>query len=365
MLALMIGCAEERQQVTSNVPNPASEQPASDPAPQIQEPAAEVVSFERESPFSVRKFDPTLDEKWIGTGVSYGPFRDGQSPLTGSLPSKDEIAEDLEIILPHWQTIRIYSSSGFAETILEVIREKKLPMKVLLGAWIGRESFVDEDGTVVGVDTNAKQANQNEVDEAIRLANKYPDLLVGINVGNETQVDWSDHRIQPEYLIQYIRQVREETDVPVTTADDFVWWQTDASKEIAKEVDFIVTHVYAMWHSRQLEESLDYTKEGFAKVQQAHPDQVIALGEAGWATQSHTEGLQGERILGQPGEAEQKEFYDGFRAWSLEEKIPTFYFEAFDENWKGGEHPDEVEKHWGVFNADRTPKAALRIDSDQ
>jgi len=41
------------------------------------------------------------------------------------------------------------------------------------------------------------------------------------------------------------------------------------------------------------------------------------------------------------------------------DRIPTFYFEAFDENWKGGDHPDEVEKHWGVFRADRTPKAAV------
>ena len=37
----------------------------------------------------------------------------------------------------------------------------------------------------------------------------------------------------------------------------------------------------------------------------------------------------------------------------------TGTFEAFDENWKGGDHPAEVEKHWGLFRADRTPKAAM------
>ncbi len=41
-------------------------------------------------------------------------------------------------------------------------------------------------------------------------------------------------------------------------------------------------------------------------------------------------------------------------------RIASFYFEAFDENWKGGDHPDEVEKHWGLFRADRTPKAVLQ-----
>ena len=41
-------------------------------------------------------------------------------------------------------------------------------------------------------------------------------------------------------------------------------------------------------------------------------------------------------------------------------KITTFFFEVFDEKWKGGDHPNEVEKHWGVFNSDRTPKLILK-----
>ena len=39
------------------------------------------------------------------------------------------------------------------------------------------------------------------------------------------------------------------------------------------------------------------------------------------------------------------------------------YFEVFDENWKGGEDPAEVEKHWGLFRADRSPKAAMAAAS--
>jgi exo-beta-1,3-glucanase (GH17 family) len=38
----------------------------------------------------------------------------------------------------------------------------------------------------------------------------------------------------------------------------------------------------------------------------------------------------------------------------------VFFFEAFNENWKGGAHPAEVEKHWGVFFENRSPKAAIR-----
>jgi exo-beta-1,3-glucanase (GH17 family) len=64
-------------------------------------------------------------------------------------------------------------------------------------------------------------------------------------------------------------------------------------------------------------------------------------------------------IKGQAGEAEQKQFFEELTEWSQANKVVTFYFEAFDENWKGGRHPDEVEKHWGLYRADRSPKPAI------
>jgi exo-beta-1,3-glucanase (GH17 family) len=45
--------------------------------------------------------------------------------------------------------------------------------------------------------------------------------------------------------------------------------------------------------------------------------------------------------------------------WTKEEGIIAYYFEAFDENWKGSEHEFEPEKHWGIFKADRTPKKVM------
>ena len=85
----------------------------------------------------------------------------------------------------------------------------------------------------------------------------------------------------------------------------------------------------------------------------------IASHQASRATRRHSEGDQAKYIKGVAGEAEQQRFYDQFTAWIREARIPSTYFEAFDENWKGGPHPDEVEKHWGLFRTDRTPKPAL------
>ena len=73
----------------------------------------------------------------------------------------------------------------------------------------------------------------------------------------------------------------------------------------------------------------------------------------------HDEGEQARLIKGAAGEAEQAQFYEALRHWAADRRQATFWFEAFDENWKGGPHPDEVEKHWGLFRADRTPKAAV------
>ena len=35
-------------------------------------------------------------------------------------------------------------------------------------------------------------------------------------------------------------------------------------------------------------------------------------------------------------------------------------FEAFDEPWKGSPDPLEPEKHWGLFDVNRTPKLVMR-----
>jgi hypothetical protein len=41
--------------------------------------------------------------------------------------------------------------------------------------------------------------------------------------------------------------------------------------------------------------------------------------------------------------------------------ITTFFFEAFDEVWKGDpDNPAGAEKHWGLFTADRKPKEVLQ-----
>jgi exo-beta-1,3-glucanase (GH17 family) len=200
------------------------------------------ISIQRQEPFIIREFDPYLNGKWIGKAVSYGFYRKGQAP-GGKGPNEEQILEDLEIILNYWNLIRIYGSDENSEKVLRVIRKNNLPVKVMLGVWLED----DKDNS------QREKENIAEVLNAIRLANEYSEIISAINVGNETQVFWSAHKMDMEKLIHYIRVIRNNTNVPVTTADDYNFWNKHESKSVADEVDFIVVHIYPLWNGQTLD----------------------------------------------------------------------------------------------------------------
>jgi exo-beta-1,3-glucanase (GH17 family) len=312
----------------------------------------------REEPFVTRPLRLERGTRWIGHGIAYGPHRDGQRP-GGPSPSRAELRQDLRLMVPHWNLLRLYGSVGPAESLLAVIREEPFDMQVMLGVWIEPEDRRDERGDLVEPLPEKRAANRREVEAALRLARTYPDLVVALCVGNETQVSWSAHRVPSALLVHYLREVRAGTTLPVTTADDFNFWNKPESRAVAREVDFVTTHLHPLWNGLSLGDAVDWTKRNLAAIRAFHPGRSVILGETGWATRRHIEGEQARLMKGRTGEAEQRAFHAALSAWVEEERLPTFFFEAFDENWKGGTHPDEVEKHWGLFRADRTPKAAL------
>jgi exo-beta-1,3-glucanase (GH17 family) len=290
-----------------------------------------------------RPFEVVIDGRWAGAGICYGPHRDGQRP-GGAAPSDAELREDLGLLAPRFRLVRIYGTDEPAERLLALVRAERWPVRVLLGAWLAP---ADE------------AANRREIDGAIRLANAYPDVVAAVIAGNETQVTWSDHRLPLAALIGYVRQVRAGTTVPVSTADDFAFWLGPDAPRLASELDFLVLHAYAMWNGRDLADALAFTRTTYASVAARFPGVPVVLGEAGWATRRHTEGDQGKLVKGEASEAAQRRFFEAFTAWTRGARITSTYFEAFDERWKGGPHPDEIEKHWGLFRADRTPKPAV------
>ncbi|GDX98779.1 hypothetical protein LBMAG48_11830 [Phycisphaerae bacterium] len=309
---------------------------------------------------SRRPFPVTLNNDRAGAAICYGPHRDGQEPNKGPQPTREQVAEDARIMAKTWRYVRMYGAGEQTEYLLETIRDEKLPLRLMLGVWIAPETQLDQGGNVIARSEANAELNRQQVAEGIRLANKYRNEVVAIGVGNETQVFWSAYRCTTDSLIQHIRTVRNNVSQPVTTCDGYEFWLSADSDRVAKEVDFGAVHIYAMWNKQQLEDALAWSRDRWNEVTKKHAGLPFAITEIGWATDRGMNGYQAEGVLGKWGELPQEVFFRTFRDWATTHKVPYFWFQAFDEKWKGGTEPNEVEKHWGVYFSNRKPKLVMQ-----
>lgn len=291
--------------------------------------------------------------------ICYSGYREGQSPGTQKYPSEAQVLEDLKLLAPRFRHLRMYDCSPHVQMTLAVIKKHKLPFKVMIGAYLAAESSNPKCpwGGVYPDDVldRNRQENQEQLAAAIRLANQYPDVVSSVSAGNEATVEWTDHLVPTEHVIQYVRTLKAGVKQPVTFCENYVPWQSYLAP-LAAEVDFISLHTYPQWEQKGLDAALAYTEENYDSVAKKYPGKKVVITEAGWATRSSGRGIPPENA----NEALQKQYIEALTAWSVKRGILTFVFEAFDEPWKGSDHPDEPEKHWGLYFVDRKPKAVLR-----
>jgi exo-beta-1,3-glucanase (GH17 family) len=312
------------------------------------------------------KFEPQSPNYLLAgevMAVAYSGFREGQHPDRGSgavNPSTGEILEDLQLLVANnFRLIRLYDSGENSALTLELIRQHRLPIKVLLGIWFDAEisnhegcPWLDEPIPEETLAANALK-NAAEVARGIELARQFDDVVVAVNVGNEALVDWNDHMVSVDNVIAYVRRVKSTVEQPVTVAENYVWW-TREGEMLAAEVDFVGVHTYPAWEEKTIDEALAYTIENLRGVHAALPDKPLAILEAGWATVAIEFGDRAN-------EADQTRYYLELREWASTMNVTVFFFEAFDEPWKGDpDVPLGAEKHWGLFNVDRTPKQVLQ-----
>lgn len=295
--------------------------------------------------------------------VAYSGFREGQHPDRGDgavNPSDEEILEDLNIMVDNgFHLIRLYDTGENSVTTLRLIREHEIPMKVLLGIWLRAEvsnhencPWLDEPIPASELADNTV-ANAAEVQRGIDLANEYDDIVAAVNVGNEALVIWNDHMVTLDGVIGYVRDVKAAIEQPVTVADNYEWWIQDGAP-LAAEVDFLGIHTYPAWEEKTIDEAMPYTIENLEGVRAALPDKPIAILEAGWATTA-------SEFAGRANEEAQTRYFNELNEWGRETNTTIFFFEAFDEPWKGNpNNPNGAEKHWGLFFVDRTPKQVMQ-----
>jgi hypothetical protein len=95
------------------------------------------------------------------------PYRPGQSPLTRTFPTPDQIEQDLKRLQGKVLAVRTYSAGENLETVPQ--RAGKYGLKVWHGAWLN-----DND-----------KENLEQINLLIDHANRYPDTVERVIVGNE------------------------------------------------------------------------------------------------------------------------------------------------------------------------------------
>jgi len=264
-----------------------------------------------------------------------------------------------------------------------------------LNAWTDKEPNHDVES----------EANAAEIERAVDLANKYPDIVKIIAVGNEAMVKWAaSYFVQPNVILKWVNHLQElkksgklSKDLWITSSDNFASWgggdtvyHVEDLEKLIKAVDFISVHTYPMhdthynpvfWGVLAEEENLsDLEKidaamlrsEAYAKSQydsvysyakSLGVNKAIHIGETGWASISSGHyGPKGSRAI---DEYKQGLYYKYMRDWTNSAGISCFYFEAFDEHWKDHHNKKGSENHFGLFTIDGQAKYALwdMIDS--
>jgi len=300
----------------------------------------------------------------VSAAVCYSGFRTGQHPDRGEgakNPTAEQVMEDLQIISADmgFKLIRVYDSGENSEMVLNLIRKNQFDIKVMLGIWLKAElsahetcEWLTEPIPQEVLDKN-KLANLEELERGIRLANQYPNIVAAVNVGNEALVEWNDHKVDVDTIISYCQRVKKAINQPVTVADNYEWWAA-SGKKLAENLDFISVHIYPVWEGKDIDEGLSYSIENMQKVRDSLPGIRMVISEAGWASIASEFGDRAS-------EEKQKRYYKEIMEWSKEMNITNFFFEAFDEDWKGNpDNPLGAEKHWGLYTVDRKPKLVMQ-----
>ncbi len=289
-----------------------------------------------------------------GKAICYSGYRKGQSPLTKTYPSYEEIKEDLLILEKNYDYIRMYDPSDHAQTTLRVIRDLNLSLKVMLGidllgeisnpqcAWGGL--LTDEQ-----IKNNIAY-NESSLQKLMTLANTYEDIIVAVSAGNEAVPEWNENLVSPDRVLYFVKALKENTSQIVTYCENFYYWIPQL-KEVAEAVDIISIHTYPAWLNKEIDIALSVSKQDYQEINDFYKDKQVIITEAGWPTSS-SRGIDSNLATLE----NQRRYIKEMKQWSEEEGIVIFFFEAFDEPWKGSDDLNEPEKHWGLYDVDRKLK---------
>ncbi|MEA2938090.1 MAG: hypothetical protein QOC56_1594 [Alphaproteobacteria bacterium] len=255
--------------------------------------------------------------------VSYAPFRGDQNPFGPDVPiDPRQIDEDLAQLKPITDCVRTYSVDHGLDQIPEIARRHGI--KVMQGLWL----------------SSLPDLSRKQIDGAIALAKRYPDVIQSVIVGNEVLL--RGEMSAPD-LIRTIQEVKAAVPMPVTYADVWEFWLRH--RDLAGAVDFITIHILPYWEdipipARAAASHVDAIRK---QVVAAFPGKEVLLGEFGWPSA----GRMREGAL--PSPANQARTLHDVVALAKRENYRVNLIEAYDQPWKR-QLEGAVGGHWGLYD---------------
>jgi glucan 1,3-beta-glucosidase len=258
--------------------------------------------------------------------VSYAPFRGDQSPFGPDVPiDPGQIDQDLAQLKRVTDCVRTYSIDHGLDQIPEIARRHG--MKVLLGLWL----------------SNRSDRSRHQVETAIALAKRFPDVVAAIVVGNEVLLRGE---MSEAVLARTIREVKAQVAMPVTYADVWEFWLRH--RDLASAVDFITVHILPYWEDFPIPagEAARHVDAIRKQVTAAFPGREIFVGEFGWPSA----GRMRDGAL--PSPVNQARTMREVLALAKREHYRVNLIEAYDQPWKR-QLEGTVGGHWGLYDAYR------------
>ena len=316
--------------------------------------------------------------------VNYEPYR-SNNRATETVTDAN-VLQDLNLMVASGiGLVRLFdSSTAVASRVLRLIQAYNLNLKVQLGAYVNSFEYWGQSSSVQAA---IQASNNDELARCVALANSYTSIVEAVSVGNETMVGWSSVPISTQQMATYIRTVRNQISQPVTTDDDWGFYSgtnlhhpaVNNTADVFAQIDYASMHSYAFtgvlydlfdWRQQavnagsarvtaMMNAAMVKTQSDYSAVRKwlnysGKAQLPISIGETGWKAADSGNSNGQYRFTANP--VNQSMYYNQLATWKNSVNGPSnvFYFEAFDEPWKGG---DDL---WGLFNVNRQARYGIQ-----
>jgi exo-beta-1,3-glucanase (GH17 family) len=255
--------------------------------------------------------------------VSYAPFRGNQDPLVeGTYVEPAQIDQDLALLSRYTDCIRTYSIQNGLDKVPEIA--KRHGLKVFQGLWL----------------SNKAEKNRHEIATTIELAQRFPDVIRAVIVGNEVLLRGE---MSATELMAKIREVKSQIPEPVTYADVWEFWLR--YPDVQNSVDFVTIHILPYWEDFPLPASLAaaHVDAIRKRVAAAIPNKEIVIGEIGWPSAGRM------REAARPSPSNQAQVITETLTLAKRENFRVNVIEAFDQPWKRWLE-GSTGAYWGIFD---------------